>query len=78
MEDPDHPDEGYAGYMMTQATYAFYSTTKWKVPVDIGYYFIVPTTAITDTDQKYEERNGKQEGPTRHLPQYAHRLLEAV
>ena len=59
MEDPDHPDEGYAGYMMTQATYAFYSTTKWKVPVDIGYYFIVPTTAITDTDQQSVERKWK-------------------
>ena len=27
MEHPDHPDEGYAVYMMTQEAYVLYSTT---------------------------------------------------
>ena len=41
---------------LIQAAYEFYSTTRWKDPVDVGNYFIVPTTAITNTDQKSEER----------------------
>ena len=56
MEHHDHPDEGYAKYMMTQASYVFYSTTLWKDMNHIGNYFIVPTTAITATYQKYTER----------------------
>ena len=56
MEHPDHTYEGCAGYMMTQAAYVLYSTTLWKDMNDIGNYFIVPTTAITATYQKYKER----------------------
>ena len=52
MEHLDHPNEGYAGYMMTYVDYAFYSATKWKDLSDVGIYFLVPTTAITDTDHK--------------------------
>ena len=49
MEHPDHPDESNAGYMMMQATYVLYSTTPWTDPNNVGKYFILPTTAITDT-----------------------------
>ena len=56
MDHPDHTDEGYAGYMMTQTAYLLYSTTLWTNTNDVGNYFIVPTTAITNTDQKSEER----------------------
>ena len=55
MEHPDHTDEGYSVYMMTQAAYVLYSTTKWQDPADVGDYFIVPTTAITYTNHKSEE-----------------------
>ena len=33
-----------------------YSTIRWKDTEDVRNYFIFPTTAITDTDQKSEER----------------------
>ena len=56
MEHPDHTDEGYAVYMMTQAAYVLYSATLWTDLNNVGNYFIVPTTAITSTDQKYENR----------------------
>ena len=56
MEHPDHPYEGHTGYMMTPTAYALYSTTQWQDPDDVGNYFIVPTTAITNTNQKSEER----------------------
>ena len=56
MEHPNHLNEGYAGYRMTQASYVLHSTTLWTDPNNVGKYFIVPTTAITDTNQKSEER----------------------
>ena len=55
MEDPYHPDEGCSSYIMMQATYELYSTIIWKNPADLGKYFIVPTTAITNTNHKPEE-----------------------
>ena len=55
MEHPYHPDEGYASYMMTQASYEFDSTTRWRDTADVGNCFIVPATAIMDTDQKSAE-----------------------
>ena len=55
MEHPDHPDEGYSGYMITPAASALYSTTRCQDPEDVGKYFIVPTTAITNTNQKSKE-----------------------
>ena len=58
-EHPYHPYEGYSGYMMTLSAYALYSTTKWQDPEDVENYFIVTTTAITNTNQKYEERKWK-------------------
>ena len=56
MEHLYHPYEGYDGYMMTQDAYELYSATRWQDLADIGNNFIVPVTAITDTDQKSEER----------------------
>ena len=56
MEHPYHLDEGYAGYMMTEEDYAFYSKTRWQNLADVGNYFIVPTNAIPDTIKKLEER----------------------
>ena len=56
IEHLDHPDEGYAGYMMTQESYVLYSKIRCQNPEEVENYFIVPTTAITDTNQKSEER----------------------
>ena len=55
MEHPDHTDEGHAGYIMMQAAYALYLTIHWADPSNVGNYFIVPATTITDTDQKSKE-----------------------
>ena len=79
MEHPDHPDEGYADYMMMQVEYALYSTTPWMDLNDVGNYFIVPIIDITDTDHKSkEEKITRKEGPTRHLTHYANCPLPAV
>ena len=79
MEHPDHQDEGYSGYMMTQAVYALHSTTKWQDPADVGNYFILPATAITNTNQKITRQEMKiKEEPPGHLHQYAHRPLKTI
>ena len=41
--------------MMTPAAYTLYLITRWKDPEGVQNYFIVPTTAITNTDQTSEE-----------------------
>jgi hypothetical protein len=56
---PIHPEFGFAGYMMTPEAYALYSQTEWRNPPDVGEYFQVPTTAITETEQKSEENRWK-------------------
>ena len=58
---PKHPNEGFAGYMMTAAAFALYSTTPWDDPKDVGEYFEIPMLTITETEQKTEERKWKAE-----------------
>ena len=51
----------------------------WMDLNDVGKYFIVPTTAITNTDHKSkEEKITWKEGPARHLMYYVNRPLPAV
>ena len=47
--------------MMTSAAFALYSTTPWSDPKDVGEYFEIPVLAITETEQKAEERKWKSE-----------------
>ena len=53
---PIYPDGGYSGYMMAVQAFFLFNAIPWKDPVDVGTFFKVPLTAITDTDQKSEER----------------------
>ena len=55
----DHPiysNDGYSGYMMAVQAFRLFNTVLWKDPINVGTLFKVPATAITDTDQKSEER----------------------
>ena len=55
----DHPiysNDGYSGYMMAVQAFRLFNTVLWKDPINVGTLFKVPETAITDTDQKSEER----------------------
>jgi hypothetical protein len=56
---PVHPNFGFAGYMMAPEAFALYSQTGWKDPPDVGEYFQIPSTAITETEQKSEENRWK-------------------
>ena len=46
---------------MTAAAFALYSTTPWDDLKDVGEYFEIPVLAITETEQKTEERKWKAE-----------------
>jgi hypothetical protein len=56
---PVHPNFGFAGYMMAPEAFALYSQTGWRDPPDVGEYFQIPSTAITETEQKSEENRWK-------------------
>ena len=58
---PKHPNEGFAWYMMAKAAFTLYSTTPWHDPKDVGEYFEIPMLAITETEQKTEERKWRAE-----------------
>ena len=52
----NHPLEEMAGKIVKAGAYALVSTTPWTVPDQVGEFFQVPIIAITDTDQRTEER----------------------
>ena len=47
--------------MMATSAFVLYSTTPWQEPKDVGEYFEIPMLAITETEQKTEERKWKAE-----------------
>jgi len=55
IQHPIHKDDRYAGYMMVVLAFALLSITPWTDPEDLGDFFVVPISAITDTQQKSEE-----------------------
>ena len=53
---PIHRDDGYAGYILSEEAYTLLSTAAWRYPVDVSEFFIVPDTAITNTEQNMHKR----------------------
>ena len=51
-----YSNDGYSGYMMAVQAFRLFNTVLWKDPINVGTLFKVPETAITDRDQKSEER----------------------
>ena len=56
LSHPEHTDEGWSFYMVPSEGFALYYTEPWEDPPDIGEYFIVLETAITDTNQNLVEQ----------------------
>jgi hypothetical protein len=52
----DHPTHGHSGYIMSKEEYALVSPYRWRDPVDVGKYFVIPVTAITETEQRTEDK----------------------
>ena len=51
LDHPDHPTDGWSGYLMTREEFALRSASTWQDPKDVGKYFTMPNTAITTGDQ---------------------------
>jgi hypothetical protein len=45
-----HPVHGYSGYIMSKEEYSLVSPFPWINQADIGKYFVIPITAITETE----------------------------
>ena len=56
VDHPIYPNDGKYGYMMVMQAFYLFNTILWKDPFDMGTFFKVPATAITDTDVKSEAR----------------------
>jgi hypothetical protein len=56
LKHTDHPTHGYSGYIMSMEEYALVSPYPWQDPRDIGKYFMIPITAITETEQRTEDK----------------------
>jgi hypothetical protein len=52
VDHPNYPDDGFSGYMLDPAAFRLFNDTPWEPPPDVGEYFSVPATAITETEQK--------------------------
>ena len=55
VEYPDHPDLGHAGYFLEDAAYGLRTNKLYDPPQDPGNVFVVPFTAITDTEIRVAE-----------------------
>ena len=51
LDHPDHPTDGWSGYLMTREEFALRSASTWQDPEDVGKYFTMPNEAITTGDQ---------------------------
>ena len=59
LRHPDHPTEGWAGYMQSVAKHRLVSTIKFRLPAPQGDYFQIPPTAIADMEQRVAESRWK-------------------
>ena len=59
LRHPHHPTEGWAGYMRSVAEQNLVSNINVCLPTAQGDYFSIPTTAITDTEQRVAESRWK-------------------
>ena len=56
---PDHPTEGWVGYMRSVAKQYLVSNINFSLFATQGDYFEIPATAITDTKQRVAESKWK-------------------
>jgi hypothetical protein len=56
LKHTDHPTHGYSGYLMSTEEYALVSPYPWSDQADVGEYFVIPVTAITETEQRTEDK----------------------
>ena len=45
-----YPNDGHSGYILSQESFALYSTKEWMEPADVGECFKTPPSSITETE----------------------------
>jgi hypothetical protein len=56
LKHTNHPTHGYSGYIMSKEKYALVSPYPWMDQADVSEYFVIPVTAITETEQRTEDK----------------------
>ena len=50
-----YPLDGHAGYILLKDAFTLFSSKEWKDPEEVGEYYKIPITTITETEQITEE-----------------------
>ena len=53
------PMNGHAGYILLKEAFTLFSSKKWRDPEEIGEYYKISVTEITETEQRTEENKRK-------------------
>ena len=53
------PLDGQAGYILSKEAFTFFSSKERRYPGEVGEYYEIPTTPITETEQQTEENKRK-------------------
>ena len=56
LKHTDHPTEGHAPYLRSVTEQALVSNVRWTTPSPMGEYFVILITALTNTEQRTEEK----------------------
>ena len=51
--------ESHAGYIWSKYAFTLFSSKEWKDPKEVGEYYEIPATAITETEQRTKENKWK-------------------
>ena len=70
IKHPLHPNEDFAGYMMTPVVFKLYSQTPWIEPEDVGTYF--------ETKQKIEENKWRTTKDLQDMYENVHTSLYLI
>ena len=52
VDHPQYPDDGFSGYMLDTTAFRLYTNKPWEAPIDVGEFFTVPSSALTEIEQK--------------------------
>ena len=51
-----YPNDGHSGYILSREAFSLYLTKEWQEPADVGKFFEIPPSSITETEQRTKEK----------------------
>ena len=53
------PLDGHVGYILSKEAFSLLSSKEWRDPEEVGEYYEIPSTTITETEQRTKENKWK-------------------